>query len=106
MISELSEKAESHNDTPYATLSPWPKSIDNTPEVTLGNSAVFSIAMNGTEARLYISWKHDKLNFYTRRSIEESLVPEIVCGWKGIQGSLPLTRRETCLGEVVFVDSW
>ncbi|KAM3071601.1 hypothetical protein ACMFMG_009477 [Clarireedia jacksonii] len=30
------------------------------------DSAVFSIAMNGTEARLYISWKHDELNYYMR----------------------------------------
>ena len=27
-------------------------------------SATFSIAMNGTEARLYVSWKHDELNYY------------------------------------------
>lgn len=31
------------------------------------DSAAFSIAMNGTEARLYISWKHDELNYYTRK---------------------------------------
>jgi hypothetical protein len=31
------------------------------------NSAAFSIAMSGTEARLYISWKHDELNYYTRK---------------------------------------
>lgn len=23
--------------------------------------------MNGTEARLYISWKHDELQYYTRK---------------------------------------
>ncbi|KAG9234318.1 hypothetical protein BJ875DRAFT_461828 [Amylocarpus encephaloides] len=23
--------------------------------------------MNGTEARLYISWKHDELKYYTRK---------------------------------------
>lgn len=28
------------------------------------NSAAFSIAMNGTEARLYISWKDNDLNYY------------------------------------------
>jgi hypothetical protein len=28
------------------------------------NSAAFSIAMNGTEARLYISWKHNELSYY------------------------------------------
>ncbi|KAJ5051669.1 uncharacterized protein L3040_001444 [Drepanopeziza brunnea f. sp. 'multigermtubi'] len=31
------------------------------------DSAVFSIAMNGTEARLYISWKHSKIDYYTRK---------------------------------------
>ena len=31
------------------------------------NSAAFSIAMNGTEARLYISWKHNELNYYMRK---------------------------------------
>ncbi|KAI0100092.1 hypothetical protein GGR51DRAFT_533798 [Nemania sp. FL0031] len=30
------------------------------------NSAIFSVAMNGTEARLYVSWKHDKPDFYMR----------------------------------------
>jgi len=29
-------------------------------------SAAFSIAMNGTEARLYVSWKHDELDYYMR----------------------------------------
>ncbi|MCJ1462007.1 hypothetical protein MMC07_000607 [Pseudocyphellaria aurata] len=28
------------------------------------NSAIFSVAMNGTEARLYISWKQDELTYY------------------------------------------
>jgi hypothetical protein len=28
------------------------------------NTAAFSIAMNGTEARLYISWKHNELGYY------------------------------------------
>ncbi|KXX77075.1 hypothetical protein MMYC01_206328 [Madurella mycetomatis] len=28
------------------------------------NSAAFSIAMSGTEARLYISWKHNELDYY------------------------------------------
>jgi hypothetical protein len=32
----------------------------------IGN-AVFSIAMNGTEARIYISWKHDELNYYMQK---------------------------------------
>ena len=31
------------------------------------DSTAFSIAMNGTEARLYISWKHDELNYYMQR---------------------------------------
>ncbi len=31
------------------------------------DSAAFSIAMNGTEARLYISWKHNELDYYMRR---------------------------------------
>ncbi len=31
------------------------------------DSAAFSIAMNGTEARLYISWKQDELKYYTRK---------------------------------------
>lgn len=35
-------------------------------EVQLINSAAFSIAMNGTEARLYISWKHNELDSYMR----------------------------------------
>ncbi|RDL33272.1 uncharacterized protein BP5553_08711 [Venustampulla echinocandica] len=30
-------------------------------------STAFSIAMNGTEARLYVSWKHDELKYYTRK---------------------------------------
>jgi len=28
------------------------------------DSAAFSVAMSGTEARLYISWKHDELKYY------------------------------------------
>ena len=31
------------------------------------NSAAFSIAMSGTEARLYISWKHNKLDYYMQK---------------------------------------
>ncbi len=31
------------------------------------DSAAFSIAMNGTEARLYVSWKHDELKYYTQK---------------------------------------
>lgn len=31
------------------------------------NSTAFSIAMNGTEARLYISWKHDELDYYMQK---------------------------------------
>ncbi|KAI9674053.1 MAG: hypothetical protein M1829_003896 [Trizodia sp. TS-e1964] len=31
------------------------------------NSAVFSIAMNGTEARLFISWKHDELKYHMQK---------------------------------------
>ena len=31
------------------------------------DSTAFSIAMNATEARLYISWKHDELKYYTRK---------------------------------------
>ncbi|KAG9234214.1 hypothetical protein BJ875DRAFT_534914 [Amylocarpus encephaloides] len=31
------------------------------------NSAASSIVMNGTEVRLYISWKHDELKNYTRK---------------------------------------
>ncbi|KAH6624161.1 hypothetical protein B0J18DRAFT_169615 [Chaetomium sp. MPI-SDFR-AT-0129] len=33
-------------------------------EVLPINSAAFSIAMNGTQARLYISWKHNELDYY------------------------------------------
>jgi hypothetical protein len=36
-------------------------------EVRPIDSAAFSIAMNGTEARLYVSWKHDELKYYTRK---------------------------------------
>jgi hypothetical protein len=31
------------------------------------DSAAFSISMNGTEARLYISWKHNDLDYYMRK---------------------------------------
>lgn len=31
------------------------------------DSAAFSIAMNGSLANLYVSWKHDDFNFYTKR---------------------------------------
>jgi hypothetical protein len=31
------------------------------------DSAAFSIAMNGTEARLYISWKHNELDYYIQK---------------------------------------
>ncbi|KAK0703059.1 hypothetical protein B0T26DRAFT_729711 [Lasiosphaeria miniovina] len=31
------------------------------------NSATFSVAMNGTKARLYISWKHNDIDYYMRR---------------------------------------
>ncbi|KFH43469.1 hypothetical protein ACRE_057490 [Hapsidospora chrysogenum ATCC 11550] len=33
-------------------------------EVTPINSAAFSIAVRGVEARLYISWKHNDLDYY------------------------------------------
>ncbi|KAK0727124.1 hypothetical protein B0T26DRAFT_737918 [Lasiosphaeria miniovina] len=33
-------------------------------EVRPINSAAFSVAMSGTEARLFISWKHDELEYY------------------------------------------
>lgn len=36
-------------------------------KVTPINSAAFSIVMNGTEARLYVSWKHNELKYYTRK---------------------------------------
>jgi hypothetical protein len=36
-------------------------------EVRPIDSAAFSIAMNGTEARLYISWKHNELDYYMRK---------------------------------------
>ncbi|MCJ1344202.1 hypothetical protein MMC31_002405, partial [Peltigera leucophlebia] len=36
-------------------------------KVQLIDSAAFSIAMNATEARLYISWKYDELKYYTRK---------------------------------------
>lgn len=31
------------------------------------NSAAFSVATNGTEARLFISWRHDDLQFYMQK---------------------------------------
>jgi hypothetical protein len=36
-------------------------------KVQFVDSAVFSIAMNGTEARLYVSWKDDKLHYYMQK---------------------------------------
>jgi len=36
-------------------------------EIQSINSAAFSVAMNGIEARLYISWKHNDLDYYMRR---------------------------------------
>lgn len=36
-------------------------------EVLPIDSAAFSIAMNGTEARLYVSWKHDGLKLYMQK---------------------------------------
>ncbi|KAH9216200.1 hypothetical protein DL95DRAFT_297485, partial [Leptodontidium sp. 2 PMI_412] len=36
-------------------------------EVQPIDSSAFSIAMNGTEARLYISWKHNELDYYMRK---------------------------------------
>ena len=45
----------------------------NNKEIKSIDSAAFSIAMNGTEARLYISWKHDELNYYMR-SVESFLL--------------------------------
>lgn len=36
-------------------------------EVQPINSAVFSIAMSGTEARVYISWKHNERDYYMRK---------------------------------------
>jgi hypothetical protein len=38
----------------------------NSKEVQPINSAAFSIAMNGTEARLYVSWKHNELDYYMK----------------------------------------
>ena len=35
-------------------------------KVRPADSAAFSVAMSGTEARLYISWKLDELNYYMR----------------------------------------
>jgi hypothetical protein len=36
-------------------------------KIQLINSTVFSIAMTGTEARLYISWKHNELDYYMQK---------------------------------------
>lgn len=36
-------------------------------KVQLIDSATFSVAMNGTEARLYISWKHNELDYYMQK---------------------------------------
>ncbi len=33
-------------------------------KIQLIDNAAFSIAMSGTEARLYISWKHNQLDYY------------------------------------------
>ncbi len=36
----------------------------NSDKIQQIDSAAFSIAMNGSEARLYISWKHDELAYH------------------------------------------
>ncbi|KAK0625092.1 hypothetical protein B0T17DRAFT_654884 [Bombardia bombarda] len=36
-------------------------------KVKLVDSTAFSIAMNGTEARLYVSWKHSDLDYYMQK---------------------------------------
>ncbi|CAK7233464.1 hypothetical protein SCUCBS95973_008603 [Sporothrix curviconia] len=36
-------------------------------KITSVDSTAFSIAMNGTEARLYVSWKHSDLDYYTQK---------------------------------------
>lgn len=36
-------------------------------QIRLVDSAAFSIAMSGTEARLYVSWQHDELKSYMRK---------------------------------------
>lgn len=38
-----------------------------TKEIQTINNAVFSIAMNGTEARLYVSWIHNEFTCYTQK---------------------------------------
>ncbi|KAI1124329.1 hypothetical protein F5Y10DRAFT_269245 [Nemania abortiva] len=43
------------------------KCIKTNPEVNLINSAAFSLAMNGTEARLFVSWKHNERDYYMRK---------------------------------------
>ncbi|KAF7874903.1 hypothetical protein EAF04_002077 [Stromatinia cepivora] len=35
--------------------------------ITLLDTTAFSIAMNGTEARLYVSWKQDELDYYMQK---------------------------------------
>lgn len=39
----------------------------NSSKVKPIDSTAFSIAMNGTEARLYVSWKHSDLNYYMQK---------------------------------------
>jgi hypothetical protein len=39
----------------------------NSDKVQPINSAAFSIAISGTEARLYISWKHSELDYYMQK---------------------------------------
>jgi hypothetical protein len=45
----------------------WQLRKCNNDKVRLIDSAAFSVAMNGTEARLYISWKHNELDYYMRK---------------------------------------
>lgn len=45
----------------------WQLRKCNNDQVRLIDSAAFSVAMNGTEARLYISWKHNELDYYMRK---------------------------------------
>ncbi|EDN90993.1 hypothetical protein SS1G_00393 [Sclerotinia sclerotiorum 1980 UF-70] len=35
--------------------------------ITLLDTTAFSIAMSGTEARLYVSWKHNELDYYVQK---------------------------------------
>ncbi|KAI1123615.1 hypothetical protein F5Y10DRAFT_285875 [Nemania abortiva] len=39
----------------------------NSDKIQVINSAAFSVAMSGTEARLYISWKHSKLQYHVQK---------------------------------------